>query len=69
MRMDYTREAFLDDLRAFTVRTGWKPTNIGVATMGDRNFVQSVREGRFPRKETMEKVWAWMEQNDTVARS
>ena len=61
--MDYTREALLEEIGAFTIRTGWRPTNIGVATMGDRNFVQDLREGRFPRKETIDKVRLWMEAN------
>ena len=61
--MEYTREALLDEIMNFNRNTGWKVTNIGVETMGDRNFVQSLREGRLPRRETFIKVRRWMSEN------
>jgi hypothetical protein len=61
--MEYTRKALLDEIMNFSKTTGWKVTNIGVETMGDRNFVQSLREGRLPRRETFIKVRQWMSEN------
>jgi hypothetical protein len=61
--MEYTREALLDEIMNFTRSTGWKVTNLGVETMGDRNFVQSLREGRCPRRETFIKIRRWMSDN------
>jgi hypothetical protein len=57
---NYTKEAFLDDMEEFMARTGMKPTNLSIFSMGERNFVQYVRMGRAPKPHTMDKVRKWM---------
>ncbi len=44
----------------FLSRTGMKPSTFGMVAVGDPNFVYQLREGREPRRKTVQKVIDWM---------
>lgn len=51
---------FKSEVLAFCEQTGMKKTAFGVNALGDPGFVAGIESGREPRWSTMERVRAWM---------
>jgi hypothetical protein len=61
-------EKFLSKVEAFLKRTGMTPTALGVAALGDPNFVRDIRAGRMPTYRVSDKVEAFIAKYRRPAR-
>lgn len=56
-----TREHFLEQIEAFLAESGMSAGRFGELAMGDRAFLHSLRKGRVPMLDTVDKVHAFIE--------
>jgi len=56
-----TREQFLTEIDAFKARTDVSDRQIGIGSVRDAAFVYTVRQGRQPRADVIDRVLAWID--------
>lgn|GEM_PF-4473357 len=61
------QDDFRTEIEAFLARHDMKPAAFGAQSLHDPKFVFDLREGRSPSIKTMEKVRAWMAEQDAAA--
>lgn len=61
-------EQFRAEVEGFLERTGTKPTEFGRFATSNPSFVLSLRRGRSPTLATVDKVLAFMRENDPIVR-
>ena len=61
-------QQFRDEVEGFLERTGTKPTEFGRLAAGDPSFVLSLRRGRSPTLNTVDKVLGFIRRSDAMAR-
>lgn len=63
-----TPEALLDRIEAFLkAREDYSATKLGKDAVGDPNFVRDLRDGREPRRKTIERAATFLEQQEREA--
>jgi sulfate adenylyltransferase subunit 2 len=62
--MDTVAQNFLAEIEGFLTARNLDPTNLGKQALGDPSFVFDLRKGRSPSTRTIEKVRAWIREQD-----
>ena len=65
--MDMTAQKFLSEIEGFLAARNFDPTSLGKQALGDPSFVFDLRKGRSPSTRTIEKVRAWMREQESLS--
>lgn len=57
------QSTLIDEIETFLRTTGLSATRFGVLAAGDTKFVKTLRKGRKPRADTVQRVRDWMKRN------
>lgn len=55
-----TRENLLAEIEAYLIKHQVSPTAFSIAATGDRTFVRTLRAGREPKSDTIDRVKAYI---------